>query len=74
MADKKKEIANPFVEEITYADLLKEIGEASVKDYYKEVLSEVEISTLESELKYYKQNLKKAKEIKEEKQTTKPKE
>lgn len=73
MADtKKKEIANPFVEEVTYADLLKEIGEASVKDYYKEALSEgeiseVEISALESELKYYK-------ELKKEKQTTKPKE
>ena len=51
----EKEIKNPFKENISFADLLKEIPEKkSIEDYYKGILSENEINILNSELKHYK--------------------
>lgn len=75
MSDKKeekKEIANPFEVEISYKDLLKEIPEGtSLKDYFADTISEDQLKTLESEIKYYKQSLLKP-EVKEVKEDVKP--
>lgn len=69
MATKKEEVVNPFTQDISYSDLLKQIPEGvSLENHFKDVISEDEIKRLKSELKYYNQNLEnqKAEEPKQE--------
>lgn len=46
---------NPFLSKKSYADILKEIGKTTVKDYYSEILTDEEITYLQNELNIYKQ-------------------
>ncbi len=49
---------NPFVEGVTYDDLLKACKGTTVKEYLKGVVSDSAIEFIEGELKQYKSNKK----------------
>ena len=54
--NKKK--TNPFEEGVTYDVIVKEIGNKSVKEHFKGMLTIDELSWIEEELKNYKLNKK----------------